>query len=216
MQYFWSPVYVDALVFRDRSTHNNGTLDERLWVQQDANWNVTALVNGSSSVVERYVYDPYGQVTYLNASWSTISASAYAWIYGFQGLGLDTATGNNYSRERDSRPALGRFLQGDPARYAAGDTNLYRLEADGPTNGTDPSGMIDNPSGQEMFWAHVRNVGTILNPGVFLYRAYSNPGGIAEDLHTATGGVSTPLIAANPNDGYSRFHWMGNFGTWFR
>jgi len=25
----------------------DGNLDERLWVQQDANWNVTALVNGS-------------------------------------------------------------------------------------------------------------------------------------------------------------------------
>ena len=36
IQYVWSPVYVEALVLRDRSTLNNGTLDERLWVQQDA------------------------------------------------------------------------------------------------------------------------------------------------------------------------------------
>ncbi|MBX9585309.1 MAG: hypothetical protein K2X87_33805 [Gemmataceae bacterium] len=39
----WSPVYVDALVVRDRDTDSNGTLDERLWAQQDANWNLTAL-----------------------------------------------------------------------------------------------------------------------------------------------------------------------------
>src|SRR6266851_10040651 len=93
VQYVWSPVYVDALILRDRSTQNNGTLDERLWVQQDANWNVAALVNSSGSVVERYIYDPYGQVTYLNASWSTISGSAYAWIYVSQGRRLDTVTG---------------------------------------------------------------------------------------------------------------------------
>src|SRR5205814_5845974 len=66
IQYVWSPVYVDALVLRDRSTANNGTLDERLWVQQDANYNVTALINGSGSVVERYAYDPYGKRTVLD------------------------------------------------------------------------------------------------------------------------------------------------------
>ena len=38
----------------------SGTLSERLWVQQDDNWNVTALVNGSGGVEERYAYDPYG------------------------------------------------------------------------------------------------------------------------------------------------------------
>jgi RNA polymerase sigma factor (TIGR02999 family) len=103
--------YVDALVLRDRSTHNNGTLDERLWVQQDANWNVTALFNSSGSVVERYVYDPYGQVTYLNGTWSTISGSAYAWMYGLQGLRLDTTTGNDDARERVYRPTVQRFLQ---------------------------------------------------------------------------------------------------------
>ena len=57
INYVWSPIYVDALVLRDRDT-GGGTLSERLWVQQDANWNVTALVNSSGTVVERYVYDP--------------------------------------------------------------------------------------------------------------------------------------------------------------
>jgi len=47
VQYVRSPAYVNALVLRDRSTLHNGTLDERVWVQQDANWNVTALVNSS-------------------------------------------------------------------------------------------------------------------------------------------------------------------------
>jgi hypothetical protein len=37
VQYVWSPVYVDALVLRDRDTNGDGTLDERLWVVQDAN-----------------------------------------------------------------------------------------------------------------------------------------------------------------------------------
>jgi RHS repeat-associated protein len=146
IQYVWSPVYVDALVLRDRSTQNNGTLDERLWVQQDANWNVTALVSSSGSVVERYDYDPYGQVTYLNASWSTISGSAYGWIYGFQGLRLDTATGNNSTPARDYRPTMQRWLEVDPIGIGGGDSNFYRAEGDNPTNHLDPTGLrYDKP-----------------------------------------------------------------------
>lgn len=42
-QYVWSPVYVHALMLRDRDTNVNATLDERLYVAQDANHNVTGL-----------------------------------------------------------------------------------------------------------------------------------------------------------------------------
>jgi YD repeat-containing protein len=47
--YVWSPVYIDAMVLRDRDADENSGngLEERLWVQQDANWNVTALLDGS-------------------------------------------------------------------------------------------------------------------------------------------------------------------------
>ena len=46
-QNVWSPVYVNALVLRDQSSESNGVLDQRLYVVQDANWNVTALVDTS-------------------------------------------------------------------------------------------------------------------------------------------------------------------------
>jgi len=51
----------------DRDTNGDGTLDERLWVVQDANYNVTALFDNSGNVVERYIYDPFGSVTVLDA-----------------------------------------------------------------------------------------------------------------------------------------------------
>src|SRR5262249_2491319 len=49
IQQVWSPAYVDALIERDRDADGNPAngLEERLYVQQDANWNVTALVNTS-------------------------------------------------------------------------------------------------------------------------------------------------------------------------
>jgi hypothetical protein len=76
---------VNALVLRDRDTDANGTLDERLWAQQDANFNVTALVDGSDVVVERYAYDPFGSAAVYGPTWGTRTSSLYSWGYGFQG-----------------------------------------------------------------------------------------------------------------------------------
>jgi RHS repeat-associated protein len=140
VQYVWSPVYVDALVERDRDADGNGTLEERLYAQQDAGYNVTALVNASGQVVERFAYDPYGQATFLSANWSTAS-DGYGWKYLRQGERLDAAAGLYDSRFRVYSPSLGRWLQADPVGLAGGDTNLYRAEADGPIGNLDPSGL---------------------------------------------------------------------------
>ena len=141
-RYVWSPVYVDGLVLRDRDTDANGSLDERLWVQQDANWNVTALVNGTGSVVERYAYDPFGVQTVYDAAWTVRGGgSSYAWVYGFQGLRYDGVAGVNFTHTRAYSPSLGRPVQADWVRFAGGDVNLYRWEANGPVSHLDPGGL---------------------------------------------------------------------------
>ncbi len=134
-RYVWSPVYVDALILRDRDadgSSGNG-LEERLWVQQDANFNVTALINGSGTVVERYAYDSFGKVTYMNASWTTIGSSAYGWQYLHQGGRLDASSGLYYFRNRDYSPTLGRWVTMDPIRYEAGGSNLYLYIKNNPS-----------------------------------------------------------------------------------
>jgi RHS repeat-associated protein len=143
IQYVWSPVYIDALVLRDRSTQNNGTMDERLWVQQDASWNVTALVSGSRSVVERYVYDPYGKQTVLDANFNTRTSSTYGFVIGFQGARLDTTSGLYNNQRRDVSPLLGRWTTLDPSEFAGGDLDLYRYVHDNPINATDPTGLAE-------------------------------------------------------------------------
>ncbi|MFL5246024.1 MAG: RHS repeat-associated core domain-containing protein [Gemmataceae bacterium] len=144
MQYVWNPLQTNSLVLRDRSTAHNGTLDERLWVQQDANGDVTALINSSGSAVERYAYDPYGLVTYLNASWATISSSGYAANYLYQGERLDPATGLLHMERRDYSASLQRFVNVDPKRYAAGDNDLYRFVGNNPVIHFDPTGLDTN------------------------------------------------------------------------
>jgi RHS repeat-associated protein len=112
---------------------------------QDANWNVTGLANGSGTVVERYVYDSFGAVTYLNASWSSIGSSAYGWQYLFQGSWRDGTTGLDDRRSRWYSPPLGRWLNMDPIRYQAEDNNLYRFVKNRPSDLVDPFGLRDEP-----------------------------------------------------------------------
>lgn len=139
--YAWSPIYVDALVARDRDTDGNGSLDERLYALHDANYNVTALVNPSGSVVERCLEDPFGTPSYFDAGYGSRSSSNYGWNYLHQGLRWDGTTGKYWNRNRDYDPVQGRFTANDPKGFGAGDVSFYRYVGNGPVGGVDPSGL---------------------------------------------------------------------------
>jgi RHS repeat-associated protein len=106
---------------------------------------VTTLVNGSGVVVERFAYDPFGAVAVMNASWSGIGSSAYAWQYLYQGGRLDTTTGHFSFRNRDYSPTLGRWLCVDPLRFEGYDQNFYRAVGNNPNNCVDPFGLQWKP-----------------------------------------------------------------------
>jgi RHS repeat-associated protein len=137
----WSPVYVDAMVCRDRDSDNNGSLEERLYPTHDANFNVTALVNASGVVVEKYAYDPYGVVTIYNASNVVLGSSAYGWQHFHQGGRLDATSGLYHFRNREYSATLGRWVSMDPIRYDAGDANLYGYVRVNPIAKLDPAGL---------------------------------------------------------------------------
>ncbi len=137
----WSPVYVDALVLRDQSSQHNGVLDQRLYVVQDANWDVMALLDTGGNVLERYDYDPYGAVTVLNPDFSVRGTSAYAMPYLWQGMLYDAAVGLYHAGvARDISPTLMRPLQADPLGLEP-DNNDYRWEGNDPSDSLDPSGL---------------------------------------------------------------------------
>ena len=70
-QYVWS-AQSDAPILRDTCDANGAVIpDGRIYYTTDAEGNVTAITNyDGSTVLERYVYDPYGNVTSYNATWS--------------------------------------------------------------------------------------------------------------------------------------------------
>jgi uncharacterized delta-60 repeat protein/RHS repeat-associated protein len=138
-QYVWSPVYVDAMIERDSS----GT---RLYVAQDANYNVTSIFDTSGSVKERYVYDPYGQITIYDPTWATVRVSngvptsSFAWNYGWQGERANFGLGLMLGRERVYSFQVNTWLQQDPLGFGGGQTNLYAFAGNQPVNRVDPSG----------------------------------------------------------------------------
>jgi len=82
-QYVWGMRYVHAPVLRDADTDADGDCtddggSERLYYTQDANFNVTSLVEPDGDVVERVVYDPYGKPTFLKADWTLQEVSGHA------------------------------------------------------------------------------------------------------------------------------------------
>ncbi len=136
----WSQAYVDGMILRDRDTDSNGTMDERLYSLQDANWNTTGLVNPSGTVVERDTYTPFGVVTFRDASGSALSASTKDWVFLHQG-GEKIAAGNYEFRNRIYSPTLGRWLSNDPLGFDSGDLGWYRGIENNPIIMLDPSGL---------------------------------------------------------------------------
>lgn len=136
--YVWGEGYPDALIARDHVTHG------RQYAQQDANYNVTSLTNNGGTVQERYVYDPYGTVTYKTGTWGVRASSSYAWVYLHQGGRFDSITGLYHFRYRDYSATLGRWVSTDPLEYADG-MNLYLVYGSGPVTYSDPIGLYHGP-----------------------------------------------------------------------
>ena len=114
---------------------------ERLYAQQDANYNVTSVTDAYGAVKERYLYDPYGAVTYNTAAWGSQASSNHSWVYMHQGLRYDVTATLYDGRNRVYDAELGRFTSADPIGYADG-MNRYQAYASSPATLVDPSGLF--------------------------------------------------------------------------
>jgi RHS repeat-associated protein len=139
-QFVWGLRYVDDLVLRDRDTTSGGTLDERLYATQDANWNVTSVAAANSTIQERYSYHPYGTPIILAPSFGPRSSSDFGWETGFAGYRWDQETVMLCVRNRLYGPTVGAWVRRDPIALIRG-SNLYEYTGCNPLAATDPSGL---------------------------------------------------------------------------
>ena len=141
-QFVWGARYIDDLVERDRDTTGGGTLNERLYALQDANWNMSAVTSTAGAVNERYAYSPYGRPTFLTSAFGSRSVSSYAWETLYCGYRFDVGTNLFSVRFRSFHPALGGWCQRDPIGYSAGDA-MYEYTSSSPQYHIDPLGLSD-------------------------------------------------------------------------
>ncbi|RMD60625.1 hypothetical protein D6833_09425, partial [Candidatus Parcubacteria bacterium] len=118
----------------------SGTLDERLYVLQDGNWNVTAVCDATGTVQERYAYSAYGEPVFLSPTFTSRASSLFAWETLYAGYRRDTATRLFHVRHRALHVRLGIWIMRDLAEYFDGE-NLYANVRLNPIGFTDPLGL---------------------------------------------------------------------------
>lgn len=115
----------------------------------DGKGNVTALIDGSESIVATYTYDTFGV---LKAKTGTINQP-----FMFSTKQYDEALGTSYYGYRFYSPALGRWITRDPIGELGG-LNLYGFVGNNPVNLIDPYGLYEGlfPNWGPK-WHHKRN-----------------------------------------------------------
>lgn len=183
IQYVWEPHSINTLVLRDRDTDANGSLDERLYAQQDANNDVIAYVATSGDVAERNVFDPYGITTFVDASWNTLSSSAINSTYLFQDGRYDVAFVGYRFGAREYRPSIQVWISKDPIDQYTLATNGYFALNNNPLIYVDCFGFVAAPT---LTTANREYAGKTITQGLFVW---AGPGDFAYN-HIAIGWVT--------------------------
>ena len=113
--------YIDDLMIRDRSTANNGTMNERRYAMQDGNWNTIAICDTTGSVGERYAYSAYGTPVFMTGAGTVQTSSPIGFETLYAGYRWDNpAPQMYYVRNRFLLPQVGTWNRRDPLGYVDG------------------------------------------------------------------------------------------------
>jgi len=125
-QFVWGTQYIDEAICMDVDSDSDGDCvdtdgSKRYFYLQDANYNVIA-IRRNSTIIERYEYDPYGNVRIFKGydsaegheDMTVIGNSLVDNPILFAGYYFDNETGLYHVRHRMYSPTLQRWLQRDP------------------------------------------------------------------------------------------------------
>ena len=149
-QYVWS-AQSDAPILRDTCDANGAVIaDDRVYYTTDAEGNVTTLTDSGGNPVERYVYDPYGNVSvYDNANWTGTpgSTSSYGDTFLYGGMMYDSATGLYYARGAVVQSGRWPIYQSRPDGLCGGRREPLPLRGRQPGHDDRPWGLSGGGGG---------------------------------------------------------------------
>ncbi len=104
-------------------------------------YSITALTDGGGTIIERYAYTAYGQVTFADAGGTLQTGSASNNRYTYTGREWDAGLSLYHYRARMYDAVAERFASRDPIGFNSTDTNLHRFVFNQPLVQLDPSGL---------------------------------------------------------------------------
>jgi RHS repeat-associated protein len=111
------------------------------YYHQDGLGSTVALTGPGGALIESCAYDAFGAATVRDATGRVVAESGVGNRFLFTGREWLAQAGLYDYRNRVYSAELGRFLQTDPIRFAAGDVNVYRYCGNNAPNSTDPMGL---------------------------------------------------------------------------
>jgi RHS repeat-associated protein len=140
-QYVWSPLDRWTMIRRKRGSEIRYVLKDGL--------NPAAIIRPAAEVVERFGYDAFGPVRFMDASFAPRTSSAADWNFLFHAEFLDDDSGLYNYGYRYYNPQLGRWASRDPIGESGG-VNLYVFVGNNGPNEVDLLGMVEE--GQFRKW----------------------------------------------------------------
>jgi len=125
----------------------SGGTSTKSYNHQDGLGSIVALSSSTGAVGDKYTYGVYGETANLTGN-----------TFRYSGRRLDAETGLYYYRARYYSPKIGRFLQNDPIGYTGG-INLYAYVGNDPLNLTDPSGLMADQVGSDLWNQTLKPIG---------------------------------------------------------
>ncbi|MFN9343153.1 MAG: RHS repeat-associated core domain-containing protein, partial [Planctomycetota bacterium] len=113
-----------------------------LYYHRNQQYSIVGLSDAAGTLVERYAYTAYGELTILAPNRTARATSSFQNRYTYTGREWDPTLRLYYLRARWLEPKAGRFIGRDPLGYVDG-PNLYEYVHNNPSRGIDPSGLFD-------------------------------------------------------------------------
>jgi RHS repeat-associated protein len=125
-----------------------------LYYHRNQQYSIVGLSDAAGTLVERYAYTAYGELTILAPDRTLRATSSFQNRYTYTGREWDAGLSLHYFLARWLEPKAGRFIGRDPIKYASGDFNLYGFVGNSPLRWLDPSGL-DGIDPRRPEWHHL-------------------------------------------------------------